>query len=243
MVPAAAEAGKVGNVFIVNRLTGKLLRKSDPFVLQSSTMWTVPSDKPVNISPGPNGGSQWSPAAYSPRTHEFYVMGVNEAWTYTSKKVEPYVSGTPLVGQVIGGTMKTIFDGTAQNTISPSGSLSAVNVNTGKIAWQYKADLPMVGGVLATASDLVFAGEMDGNLDAFNARSGKELWHFNLGIAVTAPPITYRVNGVQYLAVAAGGLGVNGWPQLMARMGRPLNGDVVAIFALPDNTVHSEGRP
>ena len=234
MVPAAAEAGKVGNVFIVNRLTGKLLRKSDPFVMQSATMWTPPSDKPVTINPGPNGGSQWSPAAYSPRTHDFYVMGVNEAWTFTSKKVEPYIPGTPLAGQVIGGTMKVVLNGPDQNTISPSGTLSAVNVNTGKIDWQYKAELPMVGGVLATASDLVFAGEMDGNLNAFDARSGKKLWHFNLGIAVTAPPITYRVNGVQYVAVAAGGLGVNGWPQLMAKLGRPLNGDVVAIFALPE---------
>jgi hypothetical protein len=46
--------------------------------------------------------------------------------------------------------------------------------------------------------------------------------------------MTYRVGGVQYVAVAAGGLGVNGWPQLVAKMGRPLNGDVVAIFALPE---------
>jgi glucose dehydrogenase len=120
-------------------------------------------------------------------------------------------------------------------TAAPTGSLSAVNVNTGKIDWQYKSELPMVGGVLATASDLVFAGEMDGHINAFNARTGQKLWRFNLGVGVTAPPITYRVKGVQYVAVAAGGLGVNGWPQLMAKMGRPLNGDVVAIFALPDN--------
>ena len=142
-----------------------------------------------------------------------------------------------MVGQIIGGTMKVILDGTTEPGIAaPSGSLSAINVNTGKIDWQYKSELPMVGGVLATASDLVFAGEMDGNINAFNARTGKKLWHFNLGVAVTAPPMTYRVNGVQYVAVAAGGLGVNGWPQLTAKMGRPLNGDVVAIFALPEKT-------
>ena len=57
--------------------------------------------------------------------------------------------------------------------------------------------LPMVGGVLATASDLVFSGEMDGHLSAFNARTGHKLWSFNLGVAVGAPPMTYRVNGVQ----------------------------------------------
>ena len=233
MVPAAAEAGKVGNVFIVNRLTGKLLRKSQPFVLESTTKFTQPSDKPVTIYPAMNGGSQWSPAAFSPRTRDFYVMGVNEAATFTTVPVKPYVPGTPVVGQVIGGQMSFALDGAAENTISPSGTLSAVNVNTGRIDWQYQAALPMVGGVLATASDLVFAGEMDGDLDAFDARDGRKLWHFNLGAGVDAPPITYRVAGVQYVAVAVGGLSANAWPRLMARLGRPAFGDVIAIFALP----------
>lgn len=238
VVPAAAEAGKVGNVFIVDRLTGKLLRKSDPFVLQSSTMWTVPSDKPVTIYPSVNGGSLWSPAAYSPRTHDFYVMGVNEASTYTSKRVTPYVPGAPVIGQVIGGDMAIALDGPAKNTIAPSGTLSAVDVDTGRLTWQYKADLPMVGGVLATASDLVFAGEMNGYLDAFDARKGTKLWHFYLGTGVDAPPITYRVKGVQYVAVGAGGLAAGGHPQLMAKRGRPANGDVIAIFALAGEASH-----
>jgi glucose dehydrogenase len=74
---------------------------------------------------------------------------------------------------------------------------------------------------------------MDGQLSAFDARNGKKLWSFNLGVAVAAPPITYRVNGVQYVAVAAGGLSANGWPRLMAKLGRPAFGDTIAIFALP----------
>lgn len=233
-VPAAAEASKSGNVFIVNRLTGKLLRKSDAFVLESATKFTPPSDKPVTIYPAMNGGSQWSPPAFSPRTRQLYVMGVNEAATFTVQPVKPYVPGTKVVGQVIGGRMSFVLDGAEQNTISPSGTLSAVNVDTGKIDWQYKADLPMVGGVLATAGDLVFTGEMNGHLDAFHARTGQKLWDFNLGVAVGAPPITYRVGGVQYVAVAAGGLSANAWPRLMAKLGRPAFGDVVAIFALPD---------
>jgi glucose dehydrogenase len=233
MVPAVAEAGKVGNVFIVNRLTGKLLRKSDPFVLESATKFTSPSDKPVTIYPAMNGGSQWSPAAYSSRTHDFYVMGTNEAASFTTQEVKPYVPGTPVTGQVIGGRMAFALDD-KEGTIGPSGTLSAVNVNTGRIDWQYHSDLPMVGGVLATASNLVFAGEMNGDLGAFDARSGRKLWHFNLGVGVGAPPVTYRVGGVQYVAVAAGGLSANSWPRLMAKLGRPAFGDVVAIFALPE---------
>jgi alcohol dehydrogenase (cytochrome c) len=234
MVPAAAEAGKVGNVFIVNHITGKLLRKSEPFVTQSANIFTVPpKEGRIMVYPASNGGSQWSPAAYSPRTHDFYVMGVNEAAYYSTREVVPYKPGTPVVGQVMGGRLGFIMNG-EEPTIPLSGTLTAINVNTGKIDWQHKTELPLVGGVLATASDLIFTGELDGNLDAFDARTGKKLWNFNLGVSVGAPPITYRVKGVQYVAVAAGGLSANGWPRVNGKLGRPVYGDVIAIFALPD---------
>jgi len=234
LVPAAAQAGKVGNVFIVNRETGELLRKSDPFVPQSPNLFQQPpTSGSVTIYPAANGGSQWSPAAFSPRTRAFYVMGVHVPATFTTVEVQPYKPGTPVVGQVMGGRLSFITDG--KDELAMYGTLSAVNVDTGKIDWQYKSPLPMVGGVLATASDLVFSGEMDGHLSAFDARTGQKLWSFNLGVAVAAPPITYRVDGVQYVAVAAGGLSANGWPRLMARLGRPAFGDTIAIFALPKN--------
>ena len=236
MVPAAAEAGKVGNVFIVNRLTGKLLRKSEPFVVQSKNLFQSPpkDGSRIIIYPASNGGSQWSPAAFSPRTQDFYVMGVNEASYYATNEVVPYQPGTPVTGQIMGGRLGFIFNNEEPTAVPFSGTLSAVNVDTGKLDWQHKTDLPMVGGVLATASDLVFTGELDGNLDAFDAKSGAKLWSYNLGVSVGAPPMTYRVKGVQYIAVAAGGLSANSWPRVMAKLGRPANGDVIAIFALPD---------
>jgi glucose dehydrogenase len=77
----------------------------------------------------------------------------------------------------------------------------------------------------------VFAGEMNGDFDAFNAANGQKLWHLNLGSGVNAPPIAYRVNGQQYIAVAAGGNAANGNPVLMKQLG--LNyGDVVAVLAV-----------
>ncbi len=237
LVPAAAQAGKVGNVFIVNRETGERLRKSDPFVPQSASLFQEPpKNGSVTIYPASNGGSQWSPAAFSPRTREFYVMGVHEPATYTTLEVNAYKPGTPVAGQVMGGRINFVMDG--KDAMALSGTLSAVNVDTGKIDWQYKSSLPMVGGVLATASDLVFCGEMDGHLSAFNARTGKKLWSFNLGVAVAGPPVTYRVNAVQYVAVAAGGLSANAWPRLMTALGRPQFGDVIAIFAVADRAAH-----
>ena len=231
MVPAAAEAGKEGHVFIVNRLTGKLIRKSEPFVLESANKWTPPTSEPGKPHyPSATGGGQWSPSAYSPLTRHFYIMGINHAWTYTVDKNNP--AGGQIGGR-LGGEMRAINDGKAEGTIEPSGNLSAIDVDTGKISWQYHSEYPMLGGVLATAGNLIFSGEMNGMFSAFDAKTGKRLWQFNLGVGATAPPITYRVHGRQYVAVAAGGVSANGLQRLMADKGRPPFGDVIAIFAIP----------
>ncbi len=68
-----------------------------------------------------------------------------------------------------------------------------------------KTAQPLIGGVLATAGDVVFTGEGNGDFSAFNARTGERLWTFNCGAGVNAPPISYELDGVQYIAVAAGG--------------------------------------
>ena len=243
MVAAAAEAGKEGNVFIVNRDNGHLIRKSEPFVMQSKTMWTAPPlTGYVNIYPGAQGGNEWSPEAYSPDTHLFYVDGTNESWEYSGDKPDMTVTGHLRLGGVLQpitpqGAIELNEPGAGDHpvhvdgAIPPTGNLSAVNPDTGKIAWQYKSPDPMLGGVLTTAGNLVFAGEMNGDFDAFDAATGQRLWHQNLGSGVNAPPITYRVNGQQYIAVAAGGNAANGNPVLMKKLG--LNyGDAVAILAV-----------
>ena len=104
-MPAAAEAGKSGDVVIVDRRDGRLIRKT-AFVEHSANQYTVPSDRPVTLYPGANGGNVWSPAAFSPLTRDFYVQGNNAAWTYTARDTKPYVPGTPVVGGNGGGSMK-----------------------------------------------------------------------------------------------------------------------------------------
>ena len=230
-VPAAGQAGKTGFVYIVNRLTGKLIRRSEAFVPQGPNFMKPPTDKPQTYWPANKGGAMWSPPAYSPQTKFFYTMGVNEAHDYVLNKPLPevYKPGTPIRGQYSGGDM-------ALNTkvFPPSGTFSAVDTTTGAIAWQYKSKRPMYGGALATASGLVFAGDMDGDFIAFDAKTGKELWRYAMGAGVCTPPITYRIKGVQYVAVGAGGC--HGGEVLMHDEGRPLFGDVFAIFALPEKT-------
>jgi len=241
-VPAAAEAGKEGQLFIVNRTNGELIRKSQPFVIQSANMWTTPpTDGYVNIYPGAQGGNEWSPEAYSPKTGLFYVQGTNESWEYTGNNDQTVIGHLRLGGVLQPITPEGPMElgepdvGKAkENTagaIEPTGTLSAINVDNGQIEWQYHSNYPMLGGVLTTAGNLVFAGEFNGDFDAFNATTGERLWHFPMGSGVTASPVTYTVDGRQYVAVAAGGNAANGNNILMKKLG--LNfGDEIAIFAV-----------
>ena len=85
-IPAAGEAGKVGWFFIVNRETGKLIRKSAPFVPMSKNMFTTPTKKGVEMLPGANGGAEWSPPAFSPKTRDVYILGLNQLMTFTTSE-------------------------------------------------------------------------------------------------------------------------------------------------------------
>jgi len=212
-IPAAGEAGKVGWVFIVDRRSGKLIRKSDPYVKMSKNMFSTPTAAGVDMLPGANGGAEWSPPAYSPQTHDLYILAMDQLMRFTTK---PQPSSRGLIR--LGSAFTNVAPGGIQD-----GPFVALNVETGKIAWQYTAPQPLIGGALATAGNLVFMGEGNGWFDAFNATTGELVWRYNLGAGVNAPPITYQVNGVQYLAVAAGGNFQLTYPY----------GDAVAIFRLP----------
>jgi alcohol dehydrogenase (cytochrome c) len=212
-IPAAAEAGKVGWVFILDRRTGKLIRKSDPYVMMSKNMFSTPTRAGVDMLPGANGGAEWSPPAYSPQTHYLYILAMNQLMRFTTK---PATSAPGLIR--LGSAFTNVPKDGVQN-----GPFVALDVETGKIAWQYTAPQPLIGGALATAGNLVFMGEGNGWFDAFNAKTGDRVWRYNLGAGVNAPPITYQVNGEQYVAVAAGGNFQMTYPY----------GDTVAIFKLP----------
>jgi PQQ-dependent dehydrogenase (methanol/ethanol family) len=211
-IPAAAEAGKVGWVFILDRRTGRLIRKSDPYVMMSKNMFSMPTSEGVDMLPGANGGAEWSPPAYSPQTHYLYILAMDQLMRFTTK---PATSTPGLIR--LGSAFTNVAPGSIQD-----GPFVALDVETGKIAWQYKAPQPLIGGALATAGNLVFMGEGNGWFDAFNARSGDRVWRYNLGAGVNAPPMTYEVNGEQYIAVAAGGNFQMTYPY----------GDTLAIFKL-----------
>jgi glucose dehydrogenase len=192
-VKAAGQAGKTGWVYVLDRATGKPIRRSDAFVPQVN-MFAEPTPEGTRMLPGANGGAEWSPAAYSPQTGYMYVLGLHQPMMYVLELGDTLQKPAMWMGGAFIGTGEPQY-----------GLFSAVDVNTGKIAWQKRVADPMIGGALATAGGLVFTGTADKQFLAFDAKSGQQLWSYKASGGVNAPPISYSVNGKQYVAVAAGG--------------------------------------
>ena len=207
-IPALAAASKSGWMYVLNRLTGAPLRRSEAFVPQDTTMFRRATAAGIDVRPGAGGGANWPPSAYSPQTGWTYVPASDAPTHY---QLEKNAAG------------KTVTVLSFKDEVKRAGTLSAIDPRDGKIKWQLQSDLPLMSGALATAGGLVFAGESNGDFIAVDAHSGQRLWRFATGAGVNAPAITYRVGGRQYVAVAAGGHALFKFPL----------GDTVIAFALP----------
>jgi PQQ-dependent dehydrogenase (methanol/ethanol family) len=199
-VKAVGEAGKTGWFYILNRATGKLIRKSKNFVPQEN-MFALPTTAGTRMLPGANGGAEWSPVSFDPTLHLAIVSALHQPMLYSTKAQERE-SGALWLGSAFAGIP----------TEKQYGLLSAVNVDSGDIAWQVKTDQPLIGGSLSTAGGLTFVGEGDGNFDAYDSKTGKLLWQFQTGAGVNAAPMAYSIDGEEYVAVASGGSTQLGYP-------------------------------
>jgi alcohol dehydrogenase (cytochrome c) len=193
VIPGVIHGGKTGHVYVHDRKDCSLIRFSDAMVPQEN-MWVLPTAEGARMLPGANGGVEWSPMTVNPQLGLTYAINLHQPMTYQVQS-SPYPGGKLWLG----GAFKAI-PGEEQ-----WGNITAVDYNTGKIKWQVKTPQPMIGGILATASGLVFTGEGNGRFRAYDAKDGKVLWTFNAGAGVNAPPSSYVVGGKQYVVVAAGG--------------------------------------
>jgi alcohol dehydrogenase (cytochrome c) len=193
VVPAVIHGNKTGHVYVNNRKDCSLIRFSDAMVAQEN-MWTLPTAAGARMLPGANGGVEWSPMAVNPELGLTYAVNLHQPMNY-------FVESSPYPGGKLwlGGAFKVI------PTEESFGNVTAVDYNTGKIKWQVKTPLPMMGGALTTAGGLMFTGEGTGWFRAYDAASGKVLWSFFAGAGVNAPPASYSVDGKQYIVVGAGG--------------------------------------
>src|SRR5947208_2595022 len=240
-----AEAGHTGWVYILDRTNGKPLigieerpvpqeprqktAKTQPIPLGDATVpqcaELLPGyekagcifdtfwETPVLMQPSGIGGTNWSPVPYSPDTGYFYVPGTVRTSAFT-RFGDKYQIGL----RYVGGSQSAPIG-------SPmSGTFTAIDSKTNKIAWQHKTPYRIGGGggSTVTAGGLVFRGEPDGNFLAIDAKTGQELWRFQTGFGADAPPVIYEADGEQFVVIATGGNQLQG----------SANGDAVWAFSL-----------
>jgi PQQ-dependent dehydrogenase (methanol/ethanol family) len=214
------QANKNGFFYVLDRATGEFI-SGKPFV--SGITWATGLDpktgraieaqpastQPFIASPNPDGAHNWNPMAFSPVTGLVYLpaktgteaLHVPDAnWKYNPDKNN---MGNEAMYE---GPLKAKLEAMPP----PTGALLAWNPATQREAWHANYPVAVGGGVLATGGNLVLQGRADGVLAAYRATDGKQLWTFNAGTGIMAPPVTYQVDGVQYVSVLAGWGGPDG---------------------------------
>ena len=200
------EANRNGFLYILDRTNGEFL-SATPFVKKLT--WAkgidahgrpiAPISEPTAdgtlICPGVVGATNWFSPSYSEATHLFYVMAL-EACSVYIRKPSPFAEGSTYYA---GGTKRSP-DASSQKV------LLAFDPATQTIAWQYPqtGEGHSWGGVMSTATRLVFFADDADFFEAVDARTGKSLWHFNTGQTLHASPMSYAVSGKQYVAIASG---------------------------------------
>jgi alcohol dehydrogenase (cytochrome c) len=231
------QANRNGYVYVLDAATGKFIKGSQ---YTERLNWSKGLDangrptvdekyvpmaggNPNFICPGNVGGNNGSYTyAYSQHSKTLYIPVV-EACGKMEKEASVFVNGTPYWG---GGPGVT--EGEDQ---SSWGTVTAIEPNTGKIKWRYKDDYPMVGGALVTGGGLVFTGNQTGYAMALDEASGELLWKFQTGSAVRGQPVTWKMDGRQYVALPSGGGGI-----AVSIIGQPTldtPGSALVVFALP----------
>ena len=220
-IKAMLFANRNGVYYVLDRVTGRFLH-GRPFVkvnwLSGFDERGRPNQTPQSFDqptwPGTQGGTNWYSPSYSPRTGLFYIP----AW----ENYANFVGGTPTQyqeGRNFGGCctkpygpvpgapgVPSIQRGPINNwtETAGSGAVIAIDARTGEQKWKYSFTDVTDSGILTTASDVLFTGVREGFFHALNARTGELLWRVSLGGQIVSGPMTYQVDGKQYVATIAG---------------------------------------
>ena len=195
---------------------GELLDRKEPKVGET-----------IKMCPSIGGGRSWNHGAYSPKTGWFYTTGIEWCQEVLSRAEEPREGMTYFGGEF---TLAHTDKG------EPGGHLSAYDPITGEKHWRIRHKYPLLASQLATAGNLLFTGDATGKAFALDAETGKELWSFRTGSGIRSSPMTYAVNGRQYVAVPSGwgsalaGLITQLWPEAEDFP----SGATLFVFALPE---------
>ena len=191
--------------YTLDRETGEFL-VGEPFAQQTWAERLDATGRPIRrpntnpsvggtvVSPAVGGGTNWFSPSFSPRTELFYVMAHDSEAEFFIRD-ETYEEGSIFLG---GGSQST---GPRDKSVS---AVRAIDPKTGARRWEFQVQPRSTAGVLSTAGDLVFSGSVDGYFYALDAVSGRELWHIAVGRQVHAAPMSFAVDGTQYVTIAAG---------------------------------------
>jgi len=206
------QANKNGFFYELDPATGKLI-SARPYAEMNWATGIDANGRPIEnaavralkdatvVKPSSAGAHNWHPLSFNPATGLVY-MGVLDATSLQAVaadwKINMHDQTTGLDRGYVGPVRKQWL------AFKPSGKLVAWDPAAQREAWHVDLLDPGSGGTLSTAGDLVFQGRADGKLMAYRATDGKQLWEFDTGIGIMAPPMTYQVGGTQYIAVLAG---------------------------------------
>ncbi len=217
MRPLMLWANRNGFFYVLDRKTGEFLQGT-PFVkLDWATglddkgrpmrvPGKVPSPQGTVIFPGVQGGTNWFAPSYSPKTDLFYL----NVWDDYSGIFFSWNQEFELGKWYSGGGIKAAVQSTRRDRLarrdpqSGYGAVRALNPSTGAKVWEYKMADVSDGGIVTTASNVLFSGNREGHFFALDATSGKLLWNLYLGGQTAASPVTYLVNGKQRVTIAVG---------------------------------------
>ena len=203
------QANRNGFFYVLDRTNGELL-KANQFVdkvtwadgidmetgrpiLSQRVKDMMSSGQTTEIWPSAFGGKNLAPMSYSPTTGLAYANTFNVGWHYTPIEQE-YKKGVFYIAAKFEWILSD----------EPKGYLRAIDPLTGKAQWEFATIVPMNGGTLVTEGNIVFSGAQTGELYALNAQTGEKLWEFRTGSGIIAPPVTYQLDGKQYVAVVSG---------------------------------------
>jgi alcohol dehydrogenase (cytochrome c) len=178
----------LGKAFAHQTWASGLDDKGRPIILPN----TDPTPKGVYVCPDATGGTNWAAPSYDPATGLFYVPVREGCANYTRETITPK-PGDPFTGG----------DPQEDHKRGAPGSVRAIDPMTGDIRWSFPMRLgSAAAGVLGTAGGVVFASDPEGSLVALDARTGTKLWHYQTGGEIRSSPISYEVDGKQYVAIA-----------------------------------------
>jgi alcohol dehydrogenase (cytochrome c) len=205
---------KGGDYAIMDRANGAVISRG--MLVQNQGMDSPPTATGQVGCPNHGGGVEWNGGAYDAASNLFIIPATDECGVWTSLPSVTYSAGHPFSGGILparGGG---------------AGVISAVDVATGKVAWTKDVPMAAEGGALVTATGITFTSALDGHFYALDTRSGKELWSVATGSAIVSPPVAYRVDGKEIVAVISGEAG-----NQATRETPRSNGSFITAFALP----------